>query len=219
MNTKSAHRRRGSTRVANPIVSCGPARRVPLLLLLLCVPALSGCSKEKLKDLADTVQTEGKNLVKESKKMTDALVETAKEELPETGRMVIQTAEPIEIDQAVVTMHVVGDGRENSLQITSYPPGAERTSAPAVFLHCTTTVETVALLAGKSLPCNLFIEPKPGAAIARNEIGRPVSVTFGSMNMQEKTMAATIEPCTLIGSDDQPLQIAGGEILAVVEGN
>ncbi|QDV45650.1 hypothetical protein Enr13x_55290 [Stieleria neptunia] len=190
-----------------------------MLLLLLCLPALSACSKDKLKELADTVQKEGTNLVKESKKMTDALVEPAKEELPETGRMVIKTAEPIEIDQAVVTMHVVGDGRKNSLQITSYPPGAERASAPAVFLHGTTTVETVALLAGKSLSCNLFVEPKAGAPIARNEVGRPVSVTFGSMNMQEKTMVATIEPCTLIGSDDQPLEIGGGEILAVVIGN
>ncbi len=150
--------------------------------------------------------------------MTDALVEPAEEPLPETGKLLIKMDEPLEIDHAVVKMHVVGDGRKNSLQITSYPPGVEHTPAPAVFLHATTEVETVALLAGKSLPCNLFVEPRAGAPIARSEIGHPVSVTFGSMNMQEKTITATIDTCTLIDSNDQPLALAGGEILAVVEG-
>ncbi len=41
-------------------------------------------------------------------------------------------------------------------------------------------------------------------------------MVFGSMNMQEMTITATIEPCTLIGSDGQPLTIDGADILAVV---
>ena len=93
-----------------------------LTISLFC---FSGCSKEKLTDLANTVQSQGENLVKESKKMTDSLVETAKEQLPETGKITIRTPEPIEIEQAVVKLHVVGDGRKHSLQITSYPSGAE----------------------------------------------------------------------------------------------
>ena len=169
--------------------------------------------------MAEKVQKQGEGLVEESKKMTDSLVETAKEQLPETGSITIQTAEPVVLDQAVAKIHVVGDGRMNSLQITSYPPGEERVSAPAVFIQATTGIETVALAAGKSIPCNVFLEPKVGAAIARNEIGKPVSVTFGSMNMQEKTITASIAACTLIGSDGESVSVAGGEILAVVEGN
>lgn len=186
------------------------------ILLGLSVFCCSGCSKEKLNDLANQVQTQGESLVKESKKLSDSLVETAKEQLPESGHMTIMTSEPIKIDQAVIKMHVVGDGRKNSLQITSYQPAMANTAAPAVLIHSTTAIETVALLAGKSLPCNVFVEPKSDAAIARNEIGRPVAVTFGSMNMQEKTITATMEACTLMGSDGQPLQIDGADILAVV---
>ena len=183
---------------------------------MICMLMMAGCSKEKLQDFADTVQKEGESLVIESKKMTDSLVETAKEQLPETGKMTIQTPEPIQLDRAVVKLHSIGDGRKNSLQITSYDPGAARVSAPAVFIHSTTDVQTVALAAGQSIPCNLFVELKPGTPIARNPIGKPVAVTFGSMNMKEKTITATISPCTLVGSDNQPVSIGGGDILAVV---
>jgi hypothetical protein len=185
--------------------------------LVICLAISPGCSKKKLEDIANQVQAKGKDLVKESKKMTDSLVKEAEAVLPESGNMTIQTPETIEIDQAVIKMHVVGDGRMNSLQITSYPPGTEYPPAPAVFLQATTAIETVALLAGKSVPCNFFIDRQSGAAIARNEIGQPVSVTFGSMNMQEKTITATIEACRLVGSDNEPLVIGGGKILAVVQ--
>lgn len=167
--------------------------------------------------MADKVQATGEDLVKESRKITDSLVETAKEQLPETGSMTIQTPEPLELDQAIVRLHVIGDGRKNSLQITSYSPDAKQPPAPAVFLQGSTEIETVALLAGKSVACNFFIETKSGAAIARNEVGRPVAVTFGSMNMQEQTITATIAACTLVGSDDKPLAIGDSQILAVVE--
>lgn len=187
------------------------------VVLVACVCVLSGCSKKKMAEIAGQVQTAGEGLVAESKKMTDSLVETAKDQLPETGSMTIQTPEPLQIDQAIIKLHVIGDGRKHSLQITSYPPGADRTPSPAVFLQGSTDIETVALLAGKSVACNFFIEPKSGAAIARNEIGSPVSVTFGSMNMQDNTITATIDACTLVGSDDKPLAIGGGQILAVVE--
>lgn len=190
--------------------------RGPTILLVLAI-VLSGCSKEDLNDIANQVQTQGENLVKESKKMTDSLVETAKEQLPESGNMLIKLDQPLQLDQAVIKLHVVGDGRKNSMQITSYTPGEQYLSAPAVFIHATTSIETVALLGGKSIPCNLYVEPGAGSAIARNKVGSPVSLTFGSMNMQEKTITATIEACTLIGSDDQPVAVAGGDILAVVQ--
>lgn len=186
--------------------------------VLLLTSLSTGCSKKKLDELADKVQKQSENLVNESKKMTDSLVETAKEQLPETGKMTIKTSEPVEFDQAVVTMHVVGDGRMNSLQITTYPVGSEYASSPACFLHATTEIETVALLAGKSVACNLFLEANSNSPIARTPVGKPVSVTFGSMNMQEKTITATIDSCSLIGSDDKPVAVAGGEVLAVVEG-
>ncbi|MCO8124381.1 hypothetical protein NHH03_21760 [Stieleria sp. TO1_6] len=194
-------------------------KTLALLLIPFGVMLAQGCSKEKLTQIANSVQQQGEQFVIESKKMTDSLVETPEEPPAETGKITIGTDKPLEIDQAVAIMHDVGDGRQNSLQITSYPPDSQHPSAPAVFLHATTDVQTIALLGGQSIQCNLFIEPKSGAAIARNEIGRPVTVTFGSMNMEQQTITASIEPCVLIGSDNQPMNISGGQILAVVQGN
>ena len=83
------------------------------VIVALSLSVLPSCSKEKLTDIANQVQTKGKDLVKESKKMTDSLVKEAEEALPETGNMTIQTPETIQIDQAVIKMHVIGDGRKN----------------------------------------------------------------------------------------------------------
>lgn len=186
---------------------------------ILWMGCVSGCSKEKLNELADTVKEQGGNLVKESKKMTDSLVEPAEEPLPETGKMTINMADSIEINQAIVQMHVVGDGRKNSLQITSYPPGQPRVPSPAVFLQATTEVETAALLAGKSIACTMFFDAGGNLPIAKTAPDHPIIVTFGSMNMQEKTIPATIDACSLQAADGTSVDLLGGEILAIVEGN
>ena len=198
------------------------ARRRPwgrgATVAFLAVCCISGCSKEEMKGMAEKVQQKGEQFVVESKKVTDSMVRGPAEILGPTGNISIATKTPIDVDYALAKMHSVEEGRANSFQISSYDPESGKVTLPAVFLYATTEVETVALLAGKSLPCNLFVERGSDSSIARTPVGSPVIITFGSMNMQEKTITATIAPCKLLGSDGNPVDVAGGQILAVVEG-
>lgn len=190
-----------------------------LLWAFLLAGVSVGCSKEEIIELADQVQEKGEGFVVESKKVTDSLVRGPEEEEIPTGRMTIATPDPIEVDFALVKMHVVGDGRDQSLQITSYDPTSEAMARPAVLLHASTNVETVALLAGKPLKCNLFIQTELNSAIARTPVNEPVTVNFGAMNMQERSITATIDPCVLVGSDGETIDVSGGEIFGIVSGD
>lgn len=202
----------GHSRFAGPRL-----RHVPTLFVCLLLFSGGGCSKEKLADIATKVKDKGTDLVKESKKMTDSLVEGPVIPEAETGNVSIQTTpQAIEIDQAIARLYVVGDGRKHSLQITSYPPGADKTGSPAIFIQATTDIETIPLLAGKSIPCNVFLEAQ-GGVIARNPVGKPVDITFGSVNFETNTVTATLPACMLMQADNQPLSVGGGEILAVVQ--
>lgn len=183
--------------------------------LLIAFGSLLGCSKEDLKGINDTLNEQKDKLVKASKE----LAEEGKELLPETGKIVLGSSPAIETSVGIATIYVVGDGRKNSMQITSYEPGADSTGYPAVFIHATTEIETIALLAGKVIDCNVYVAADSSGTVARNEIGSPIPVAFGSMNMQEKTISASIERCRLVTSDGKPFSIASGQILAVVRGN
>jgi hypothetical protein len=45
-----------------------------------------------------------------------------------------------------------------------------------------------------------------------------VELTFGSLNTEDNALSATLGTAELIGSDDQPVQIQGGDVVAVVRG-
>lgn len=179
----------------------------------------SGCSKEKLNDLANSVKEQSNSLVEEGKKLTGDLADAAAEQLPETGKISLRTATPIETSAAVLVIHVVGDGREASVQITSYEPSVDRLKSPSVFIEASSDIESASQLAGQSLSCVVFVEPSVGATISRTPLGKPATITFGSMNPQAGTISATLTPFELIGTDDTALSVAGGEVLALVTGN
>ncbi|MEO1526131.1 MAG: hypothetical protein AAFX06_11895 [Planctomycetota bacterium] len=186
-----------------------------VLSLLLGLVLSIGCSKEDLENAANSAKQAASDVAAKSKQVTDSLVEKAEEALPSAGKITLQTAtEPIETDRGVIVLYRVGDGRKNSMQITSYKPGASSIGTTAVFIHATTEIDTVALLGGKTIPCNVYVES--GGVVARNVIGQPVDVSFATINVQENTISATMPPCTLLGSDNKPVSISGGNIVAVV---
>ena len=45
-----------------------------------------------------------------------------------------------------------------------------------------------------------------------------ISVKFGSLNVEDNALPATLGMAGLVGSDDKPVQIRGGDILAVIRG-
>ena len=198
---------------------------IAALLFCLCVPVLGGCSKEDLEkaassakqaasDVASKGMEQGEKFVAKSKEVTDSIVEKAEEALPPSGSIKIQTAKPIELNEGVIVLYSVGDGRKNSMQITSYDPGKPAIGETAVFIHATTDIETVALLGGKTVPCNVYVES--GGVVARNLIGQPVQISFATINVEKNTINATLPACKLLGSDNKPLDIAGGQIEAVI---
>lgn len=201
-------------------------RRDPLIAVLLGLLLLGGCSKEDLENAANSAKqaasdvaekglAEGKKIVSKSKEVTDSLVEKAEEVLPAAGKIKLATEPtPIETDRGVIVMYTVGDGRKNSVQITSYEPGAASVGSTAVFIHATTDIETVALLGGKTIPCNVFVES--AGVVSRNVFGRPIDISFDTINAEENTISATMPACMLLGSNNKPLSIAGGEIVAVI---
>lgn len=178
-----------------------------------------GCSKEDIEGLGDTLKEQTDKIVQQGKDAAGKIAQEGEALLPESGKISLQSAPPVETSKAIAEMHVVGDGRKNSIQICSYEPGAQTTGSPSVFIHATTSIQSVALLAGQTVPCNVYVEMSPNSPIARNQIGSPVPIVFGSMNMSEKTITATIGQCTLVDTDGKPFSVGGGEILAVVRGN
>ncbi|MEL6109575.1 MAG: hypothetical protein AAFU85_26495 [Planctomycetota bacterium] len=200
--------------------------RASLFSVLLGLLLLAGCSKEDLEKAANSAKqaasdvaakglAEGEKIVAKSKEVTDTLVEKAEEVLPAAGKIKLATEPtPIETDRGIIVMYSVGDGRKNSMQITSYEPKAASIDSTAVFIHATTDIETVALLGGKTIPCNVFVES--AGVVSRNVFGKPVEITFGMINVEENTISATMPACMLLGSNNKPLSLAGGEIVAVI---
>ena len=182
-----------------------------VLVMLVLFPA---CTKEKLEEISSGLE-EGLG------QLPGAPLDPIKEVLPETGKIELQSSPPITVDKAIAAVYAVGDGRPNSVQITSYDPGGTSTGSPSIFLHgnLDSGTSTVALVANKPVPCMMYVEQTSGGEVFRTPVGSPVKVIFGAMNMQEKTIEATLGPCALRGSDGNSIRIPGGKILAIVNGN
>ena len=153
---------------------------------LVGVSLMAGCSKKELEEAANAVTEKASSVAESVKTQGGQLAENATEaatsggsvvdklktatSLGETGKIVLRSTEPIEVPRAAIVLHSVGDGRKNSLQITSYLPGAESTGSPSVFLHANTEIKSLAELEGKTMACNLFVER--GKIVARKLRGQ-----------------------------------------------
>ena len=177
--------------------------------LLLTLSVSNGCSKEDVKQALDdaTAQT---------KRLTESAVEAVEERLPETGKIQLKTNPPTEpIKRADVELIAIGDGRPNVVQILTYDPSTSARSFPAVLLHGTTDASTVSSLAGTTIQCDMYLSTASSAPIAMTKPGQSVAVTFGPLIPEDNAISATLGMASLIGTDDQPITILGGEILAV----
>lgn len=194
-------------RVATP-----PLAVVTLLISIVSVASMSGCSKDEMKKALDDATAKTKSL-------TESAVEAVEERLPETGSFQLdmdEAGDPIKgVDLELVS---IGDGRPNVIQILTYDPQSNSRTYPAVMLHGTTDVSTASSLAGKTVQCDMYFRASPTAPIAMTEPGQSVAVTFESMLPEDNAVKATIGLASLVGSDDSSITIRGGEIVAVVRG-
>jgi hypothetical protein len=181
------------------------------LLLLGIVIVPSGCSKEEIKQKFEEAKAK-------TQEMTASAVEAVEERLPESGSIVLEMTPVVEIKQADVELISIGDGRPNVVQIVSYDPSTTSRSFPCVLLHGTTTAKSASALAGETITCDMYFQASPTAAVAMTKPGGSVSVQFGAVNVEDNALSATLLQAELVGSDDKPVQIRGGEIVAVIRG-
>lgn len=188
-----------------------PYRVLTLLLLgILILPA--GCSKEeikaKLKEAQDKVEA-----------VAESTVQAVEERLPESGSVALQMTPAVEkTGTADVELISIGDGRPNVVQIITYDPSATTRSYPSIMLHGTTDATSASALSGDTIECDMYFQASYDTPIAMTKPGGSVAVKFGAFNAEDNALTATFGMTQLLGSDDRSVQIAGGDIVAVVRG-
>ena len=190
-------------------------QRVPIrylmLLLLGIVIVPSGCSKEEMKQKFEEAKAK-------TKAMTESAVEAVEAKLPETGHITLEMNPPVEFKKADLELISIGDGRPSVVQIVTYDPSATTRSFPSLMLQGTTTATSASALAGATVSCDMYYQASPSAPIAKTIHSDSVSVIFGTLNAEDNALPATLGSANLVGSDNQPVQIRGGDMLAVIRG-
>ena len=69
---------------------------------------------------------------------------------------------------------------------------------------------------GTTVQCDMYLSVNASAPIAMTQPGKSVSVTFGPLVPEDNAITATLGMASLIGADDQPTKILGGEIIAII---
>ena len=99
-----------------------------IVMLVACLLAsANGCSKEKLAEMANTVNDKVKE---QAKNITESAV--VAEVIPATGRAEIKVTPPVESKAAYARLYVIGDGRPGVVQFTSYDPDKGPNTYPAL---------------------------------------------------------------------------------------
>lgn len=192
-----------------------PYRGLTLLLLAITI-APAGCSKEEMKQKLEEAKAKTKSL-------TESAVQAVEDQLPEKGHVALEIDSPaqqapVELKQADLELISIGDGRPNVIQIVTYDTSASTRSYPSLMLHGTTSAASPSALAGTTVACEMYYQASVSAPIAKTAPGAAVSVSFGSLNAEDNALPATLGAIELVGSDDKPVSIRGGQILAVIRG-
>ena len=195
--------------------SPGAVRRsVHTWVLIALVPiaiVAAGCSREEVKQKFEEAKAK-------TQAMAESAVEAVEERLPDTGSFTLETDPPVEIKKADIELISIGDGRPNVVQIVTYDPSTTARAYPSVLLHGTTTATTAAALAGETVMCDMYYQASATTPAAMTKPGGSVSVEFGALNTEDNALPATLREAELVGSDDKPIQIRGGAIVAVIRG-
>ncbi len=197
---------------------CNPARFKGILpslfaFVLFCSP---GCSKDKMKEMAASVQEKSQSLADATKELATQAVEKVEEQLPETGEITLQVSPPVDIKSANIELISIGDGRENVIQISNYDVATKPTSYPSVLIRGKTAAGDPASLAGQTVSCELYMQASSSSPIAMTAADQPAQVTFRSFDPENKTVSANIARVALMSSDNKPVALGGGSIVAVV---
>ncbi len=180
-----------------------------LLLMALLTVAGSGCSKADLNQALDNAKAQANSL-------TESAVGAVQDQLPATGSIALDLSPPVEMEQAQVSVIVIGDDRPNVVQIASYDVSRSNHSYPAVLWHGTTRATKSSELAGQTVEGDMYYQHSLVSPIVMTKPGQSANVMFGSFNQQDDTISASLKPVELISPDEQIISVGGGTITAVV---
>lgn len=162
-----------------------------VMLIVGLLPIATGCSKEKLKEMANTVNDK----VKEQAK---TMTESAAVVLPPTGKAEIKVSPPAESKAAYARLYVIGDGRPGVVQFTSYDPDKGPNTYPALLIRANTTATSLDSLGGQTLNAQVFFQPQNGAAILSTGESGVVPITIAPIDPGKKTLNATMAAGSLV---------------------
>lgn len=194
---------------------CWRSARGALALVLPAALLMNpGCSKAEIKEKLEQAQAKVEAVAESTAKAVE-------ERLPATGSITLDMSKPVEeIKRAEVEVIVIGDGRPNVVQIVTYDPESEKRAYPCVLLHGTTSATSASGLSGETVACDMYFQPTVAGPIVMTKPGTSVSVTFRSINSEDNTLAGTLGGGELISSDNSPINVRSGDLVAVVkEGN
>ena len=191
---------------------------LPAIILASALICTSGCSKAKkmASAAAAAAATTTQELAESTTQLATQAVEAVEEQLPETGQATLQVRPPVEISTANIQIIEIGDGRKNVVQIASYDASASPKSYPTFLIQGQTEAADPASLAGKTIPCELYVQQSSSSPIAMTSPSKPAQVTFRAFDPEKKTIAASISRVPLIASDNNTVSLSGGSIVAVV---
>lgn len=183
-----------------------------LLFFILLMPG--GCSKEELKEKLKQAQEKVESVA-------ESTVKAVEDKLPETGSITLEMSPSVEeMKRADFELITIGDGRPNVIQILTYDPASSTRTYPCVLLHGTTKATSAAGLSSETVACDMYLQASAISPIVMTKPGGSVAVTFGSLNVDEDTLTATLGAADLVSADNSPINISGGQLVAVVrEGN
>jgi hypothetical protein len=184
--------------------------RHPVKCLAVCaVLAQAGCSKDEIKAKLEEAQTK-------LEQVAESTVQAVEDKLPEKGSIKLDMTPPAVTSQADVELISIGDGRPNVVRIVSYDPSQSTRAYPAILLQGTTTIDSATALANQTIQCDLYVQASASGGIAMTPAGGSVTVSFGSLRVEDNALPATLSPARLLGSDFREVSVGGGEILSVI---
>jgi len=134
----------------------GRSRAPFLMFCLLLIAIQSGCSKEKLEEMAAAVQDQATNVQKQARDM--AASTPLAEVIPASGRAEVGLPSPVQCSTGYVRLYVIGDGRPSIVQFTSYDPEQGPNSYPALLVRAITDATTPQMLGGKTLDAEVYLQ-------------------------------------------------------------
>jgi len=167
-------------------------------MLVFALLTLSGCSGDKLKELADKAKTAAQQGADSVKKQVSEQVDSATTEVQEqlnlAGEIQLTLDAPVETKACYVRLIPQGSNRPTVFELRSYR-SPDQESAPSVFFHGQIRASSLEELSGQIVSGRLFVQPTADGPTWFSETGSPVEVQV--VGMEDSVLTAEIVGASL----------------------